>query len=107
MKKTLLIISFFILSAGAALAYGEVPAGFVNQVNGMGAMNVHDMQYIKDHEFRYREYNDYKDMQEQKDEKNKQYEVTEPAMKRIFNRRQNTDIQFVEKDGEIRIQGVK
>ena len=110
MKKIVLGIislSFLSTSAMAFEAGGAVPAGLINQINGVGSMGVHDMQYIRDNQFRYREYNDYKDMQEQKDAKNKEFEITEPAMKRIFNRQQKTDIQVVEENGEIKIQGVK
>lgn len=99
------ILSLLIF-AGCANAYPEVPTQFINSVQGIGGMQVHDMQLINQNRFRHTEYNDYKDMQEQKDAKNKEFEVKEPAMKRIFERRQNTDIQFVEENGQIKIQGV-
>ena len=65
------------------------------------------MQMIKDMKFRYQEYNDFKDMKEQKDAKNKEFQLTEPAMKRIYNQQPRQNVQFVEEDGQLKIQSIQ
>lgn len=63
-------------------------------------IQVHDMQYIKDQKFRYREYNDFKEVQEEKDRYNKQHAPSQPLIQKIFNKKSK----FVEDNGEIKIQ---
>lgn len=104
--KILFTVMSLTVFAGAVYAFPDITPQMINSVQGIGGMQVHDLQLINQNKFRHTEYNDYKDMQEQKDKKNEEYEVQEPAMKRIFERRQTTDIQFVEENGEIKIQGV-
>ena len=87
----------------SALAVGESLGGF-NPAMGAGATSVHDLQMINDMKFRYQEYNDYKDLKEQKNNKNKEFQLTEPAMKKIYNQKPKQNVQFIEENGKIKIQ---
>lgn len=112
MKKIKYIILTFAITAGtSAFAFdGGANIPVMNMINGpmgVGGSQVHDMQMIKDTKFRYQEYNDYKDLKEQKEAKNKEFELTEPAMKRIYNQKPKQNVQFVEQNGQIKIQSLE
>ncbi len=100
-----------LLNCTSVLANPGIEAGgmmnLINSPMGIGGNQIHDMKMIDDMKFRYQEYNDYKDMQEQKDAKNKEFELTEPAMKRIYNQQPKQNVQFVEQNGQIKIQSLE
>lgn len=103
-----ILLSVIVLGTSAFAAGMDVPAGAMNQIMGVGVgTQLHDMQMIKDMNFRYQEYNDYKDLKEQQAEKNKEFKLTEPAMKRIYNRQPKQNVQFVEQNGQLKIQSVE
>lgn len=103
------ILLSFVTIGTSVMAFpgGEVPAGMINSSMGVGGTQVHDMQMIKDMKFRYQEYNDFKDMKEQKEAKNKEFQLTEPAMKRIYNQQPRQNVQFVEEGGQLKIQSIQ
>lgn len=108
-KYAILLSSIF--SGLSALANPGMDAGgmmnLINSPMGVGGNQIHDMKMIDDMKFRYQEYNDYKDIQEQKDAKNKKFELTEPAMQRIYNQQPKQNVQFVEQNGQIKIQSIE
>ncbi len=80
----------------------------INSPMGLGGNQIHDMKMIDDMKFRYREYNDYKDVQENKDSKKaEEFKLTEPAMQRIYNNQPKQNVQFVEQNGQIKIQSLE
>ena len=108
-KYSIFLLAF--LNCTSVLANPGIEAGgmmnLINSPMGIGGNQIHDMKMIDDMKFRYQEYNDYKDMQEQKDAKNKEFELTEPAMKRIYNQQPKQNVQFVEQNGQIKIQSLE
>ncbi len=115
MRKISLAVFMVLLTLnGASVSAnpGMDAGGMINMINspmGIGGNQVHDMKMIDDMKFRYREYNDYKDVQENKQEKAaKEFKLTEPAMQKIYNSRpQQQNVQFVEQNGEIKIQSIQ
>ncbi len=107
-------LSILILSGSAVFAFdGGMPnMGGIQTMGAMGAgaTQVHDLQMIKDMQFRHQEYNDFKDLKEQKEARLKkeqqEFNLTEPAMKRIYNQQPKQNVQFVEDGGHVRIQSV-
>lgn len=103
MKKILLLSAIFTLGCAASANPGMMP--LVTEMQSLQGQTVHDMNYIRQQEFKHREYNEMKDLQQQKAKKNSEIENQSPAVKKIFNKtpvRQN--VEFVEENGEIRIE---
>ena len=111
MKKVKYGILLSLITIGTsafAFSGADIPGGAMNQIMGAGgATQIHEMQMIKDMNFRYQEYNDYKDLKEQKEAKNKEFELTEPAMKRIYNQQPKQNVQFVEQNGQLKIRSIE
>lgn len=110
--KYAILLSTIIIGSSAFANPGMEAGGMMNLINspmGIGGSQIHDMKMIDDMKFRYREYNDYKDVQENKQEKAaKEFKLTEPAMQKIYNSRpQQQNVQFVEQNGEIKIQSIQ
>lgn len=108
--KYAILLSTIIIGTSAFANPGMEAGGMMNLINspmGIGGSQIHDMKMIDDMKFRYQEYNDYKEIQEQKDAKNKEFELTEPAMQRIYNQRPQQNVQFVEQNGQIKIQSIE
>lgn len=108
MKKNI-ILSAIILSCGAALANQGFTPTMINDIQTFQGTSIHDLNSIKLQRFRYEEINEAKDIQQQKEEKNREQAdiVKDPAMKKIFNRKPNQEVKFVEENGEIKIEGVE
>ena len=95
------------VSANPAMDAGSM-MNMINSPMGIGGNQIHDMKMIDDMKFRYREYNDYKDVQENKDAKKaEEFKLTEPAMQRIYNNQPKQNVQFVEQNGQIKIQSLE
>lgn len=110
MKKIqLTIVAGIILAGSSAFSAGmDVPVmNMINGSMGVGGSQVHDMKMINDMKFRYNEYNDYKEVKQIKEEKNKKFELTEPAMQRIYNSQPKENVQFVEQDGQLKIRSIE
>jgi len=107
--KNFVILLTLILTGSSAFAIGaDIPTNMINGAMGVGlGTQIHDMQMINDLKFRYNEYNDYKEVKEQKEAKNKQFELTEPAMKRIYNSKPKENVEFVEQDGQLKIRSIQ
>ena len=64
-KYGILLSLITIGTSAFAFSGADIPGGAMNQIMGAGgATQIHDMQMIKDMNFRYQEYNDYKDLKE-------------------------------------------
>ena len=100
MKKVKYGILLSLITIGTsafAFSGADIPGGAMNQIMGAGgATQLHDMQMINDMKFRYQEYNDYKE-----------FELTEPAMKRIYNQQPKQNVQFVEQNGQLKIRSIE
>ena len=112
-KVSVAILAFmFIFGNIPVIANPAMDAGsmmnIINSPMGVGGSQIHDLKMIDDMKFRYQEYNDYKDVQENKQEKAaKEFKLTEPAMQKIYNSRPQQNVQFVEKNGQIKIQSIQ
>jgi len=105
MKKLLLLSTVVLLGCAANANPGIMP--FATEMHSLQGQTVHDMNYIRQQEFKHREYNEMKDLQQQKDKKNKEIEIQEPAMKKIFYKTpapQTQNLEFTEENGEIKIE---
>lgn len=95
--------SLKILCISLAVVFFNMPAAYAFLEGG--SFNTHDMQSIREQQFRYQEFNDYKDLQEQKiKHQREEQEVKhsqQPMMEKVLNRRTNS--QFVEDEGQIKI----
>ena len=113
MKKIMyLIFTAAVIAGTSAFANPAIDAGsmmnLINSPMGLGGSQVHDMKMIDDMKFRYQEYNDYKEVQENKDaKKTEEFKLTEPAMQRIYNNQPKQNVQFVEQNGQIKIQSIE
>ena len=95
------------VSANPAMDAGSM-MNMINSPMGIGGNQIHDMKMIDDMKFRYQEYNDYKEVQENKDaKKTEEFKLTEPAMQRIYNNQPKQNVQFVEQNGQIKIQSIE
>ena len=104
-------ISAIIISAlsSSALAYPDIPPSAINDIHGIQGINKHDMQLMLQQKFRQEEFDETKDIQEQKNKKNKELENAEiysddPAIKKFLNKKKNKNVNFVQKDGQIKIE---
>lgn len=88
MKKYFLTL---ILIAAPAYAYAPPSAA---------VMQVHDMEMIKEQQFRMKELNYYNDVQEEKERYQKRNEQPQTVMQKIFSKKSK----FTEDNGEIKIQ---
>lgn len=109
MKKGIIL---FAILLGCAISPVFANQGFspsaINTFQTLQGNGMHDLESFKQQRFRYEEINDAKDLKEQKEKKNReQAEITgEPAIKKILNKKPAKDIQFVEENGEIKIESV-
>ena len=99
MKRFIVLIAFFMFSTAAP--------GMCNFINSSN--NTHDMQMIRQQQFRIQEFNDFNDYQEQKKERlekeKRAQEKIERAKQTKNNAVQNGNAKFVvEPDGSIRIE---
>jgi hypothetical protein len=95
MKK--LLVSILALSALPVFAYTPVIPEIIN----LGTMQGHDMQSMEAQHFRMRELNDMKEVKEEKQRFEKETTVQEqPMIQKMIN---NTNSEFVEENGQIKI----
>lgn len=110
MKKYIILLGF-ILAGSASFAFdaGMSNATLMNPSMGnIGVTPAHDLQMIKDLKLRYEIYNDVKEDKEERIRQLDEPQITEPAMKRILNRRPaQQNVQFVEENGKIKIQSLQ
>ncbi len=97
MKKMLLL----------AFAFSTIPAFAIDpiipEIGGLGAMQGHDMQSMQDQYFRMRELNDMKEVSEEKqrfEKENSVQDSNQPIIQKMIN---NTNSEFVEENGHIKI----
>ncbi|MDR1168860.1 MAG: hypothetical protein LBK53_08255 [Heliobacteriaceae bacterium] len=67
MKKVLLVTIFLLTPVSGMCDFTD------------GSFNTHDMQMIKQQQFRFQEYDDYKDFQQQKDARKNKEKTIEPS----------------------------
>lgn len=96
MKKILLLV----MLCSALPVFAEAP--IIPEITSLGAMQGHDMQSMEDQYFRMRELNDMKSVQEEKQrfEKSTTSNAQPPIVRQMIN---NTNSEFVEENGHIRI----
>ena len=111
MKKIIFTILIAIPAAAGLAAFSNHTTGTNRMLISFGsAGQTHEFRMIDDLKFRYEEYNDYKDVEENKREKaQEEFKLTEPAMQKIYNSRPqpSQNVQFVEQDGQIKIQSIQ
>lgn len=109
MKKGF-ILSVIVLGCAAmpSIAAPGFSSAGINTIQTLQGNGMHDLESFKQQRFRYEEINDAKDLKEQKEKKNReQAEISgDPAMKKIMQSKPPKDIQFVEQDGQIKIEDV-
>lgn len=106
MKKLLLFSSIMLLSCAANANPGIMP--FATEMHSLQGQTVHDMNYIRQQEFKHREYNEMKDLQEQKDKKNREIENQNPSVRQIFSKTPAPqNIEFKEENGELKIKNAE
>lgn len=104
MKKLFISIISIIVAAQTAYAFEALP---VNPgVNSAGAINARDVQMLREQQFRRQEYDDFKSIKEVKEKHQKELESTTIPESSLFEKMINrkTPAQFVEKDGQIKIE---
>jgi len=106
-----IVLSIALLGANAGFAFdpGMSNATIMNPAMGnIGVTPAHDMQMIKDLKLRYDIYNDVQDRKQERIRELDEPQLTEPAMKRIFNRQPaQQNVQFVEENGQVKIQNIQ
>ncbi len=111
MKKIYSGIFTLMAAALSLTAFSNQPATADSTLISFGSTGqTHEFRMIDDLKFRYEEYNDYKEMEENKKEhEQKEFKLTEPAMQRIYEGKQqpSQNVQFVEQDGQIKIQSIQ
>ena len=98
MKKLFITM---ILTCLTLPAFAEAP--IIPEIINMGAMQGHDMQSMEDQYFRMRELNDMKEVSESKQQFEKEGSVQnahQPIVQQMIN---NTNSEFVEENGKIKI----
>ena len=109
MKKLALLIIAYGICTGAAGAYPELPPSAVNDIQGLQGIHHHDMQLMQQQIFRKQEIDETQDIQAQKEKKKRELENADirsddPALKKILEKRKTKDVNFVEENGEIKIE---
>ncbi len=109
--KNFIILSLVLLIGNISFAF-DVGMGNTTLMNpamgNIGITPAHDQQMIKDLKLRYEIYNDVKENKAERIKQLDEPQITEPAMKRIFNRQTpQQNVQFVEDGGKIKIQSVQ
>lgn len=111
MKKinVALILTTLILG-NSVMANSAIDTNSMLNLISFSSNQTHEFRMIDDLKFRYEEYNDYKDVEENKAKQaQEEFKLTEPAMQKIYNSRptQQQNVQFVEQDGQIKIQSIQ
>lgn len=109
--KNFIILSILLCLGNISFAFdaGMGNTTLMNPAMGnIGITPAHDQQMIKDLKLRYEIYNDVKENKAERIRQLDEQQITEPAMKRIFNRQSpQQNIQFVEDGGKIKIQSIQ
>ncbi len=111
MKKinVALILTTLILG-NSVMANSAIDTDSMLNLISFSSNQTHEFRMIDDLKFRYEEYNDYKDVEENKAKQaQEEFKLTEPAMQKIYNSRPqpSQNVQFVEQDGQIKIQSIQ
>ncbi len=106
--KKVLILSFAVLLGCTAATAAPAPAfnpSIINDIQTFQGINTHDMNSIRQQRFRYEEINDAKDLNEEKERINNRNRDVVKEGPMIFQAKPQKDINFVEENGEIKIEG--
>ncbi len=112
MKKLALLIIACGICTSTVGAYPEIPPSAVNDIQGLQGIHRHDMQLMQQQIFRKQEFDETKDIQAQKEKKKRELENADirsddPALKKILEKRKTKDVNFVEENGEIKIENTR
>ena len=105
MKKIMVLSVMTVLCSTTSFAEPAFTPSMINDIQTFQGINTHDMNSFRQQQFRYEEINDAKDLKEQKEKLNNRNRdvVNEGPM--IFQAKPQKDINFVEENGEIKIDG--
>lgn len=106
MKKLIILSSTLLLSCSLAFAEPGFNPSVINDIQTFQGINTHDMNSFRQQKFRYEEIDDSKDIKEVKEKHNKQTKIlNETTSKKPYVFNSENNINFVEENGEIKIEG--
>ncbi|MBR5556063.1 hypothetical protein IKU74_08630 [bacterium] len=76
-------------------------------MGGLGSTPAHDMQMINDLKQRYEIYNDVKENKQERIKKLDEMKYGKPTPQRTYTPPQQQNVQFIKKDGKLKIQSIQ